>query len=278
MDKKTREEVEALLKKSQAHAEQCAVGSGRNPDLLITQEIIEMQNERGFLTISASSGMIPKSVDLFRRFINRMYKEGFTVTTENNSFYRRPASAVIVEGEAIPVRAKEPIRLKEIPWGSETKKRWTSTGTLCLEIYGGMSDTPNKVLKGQTVKEVEAQFEDIIPYLRKAAARIRKEKAKRAIWEKLREENRLLEQEHEKRITDRMDAVEELVHDAFLLKKVQEIRGYCDLMESRISDQEYLEKIRIVREVADWIDPTVDYTDALLAEKMDVSDVIRLME
>jgi len=278
MDKKTREELEALLKKSQAHAEQCALGSGRNPDVLITREIVEMQNERGFLTISASAGMIPKSVELFRRFINKMYREGFSVTAENGSFYRRPASAVIVEGEAIPVRVKEPIHLEEIPWGSETRKRWSPTGTLCLEIYGGMSDTPHKVLKGKTVKEVEAQFEDIIPYLRKAAARIRKEKAKRAIWEKLREENRRLEQEHEKKMTDRMDAVEELVHDAFLLKKAQEIRGYCDLMESHISDQEYLEKIRIVREVADWIDPTVDYTDALLAEKMDVSDVIRLME
>ena len=142
MDKKTRDELETLLKKSQAHAEQCAVGSGRNPDVLITWELIEMQNERGFLTISASSGMIAKSVELFRRFINRMYREGFTFTAENNPHFRGPSSAVIVDGEAIPVRVKEPIHLKEIPWGSETKKRWFPTGTLCLEIYGGSSGNP----------------------------------------------------------------------------------------------------------------------------------------
>ena len=98
------------------------------------------------------------------------------------------------------------------------------------------------------------------------------------IWQKAEREKELVRQEHQNRINDRRDAFCQVIGDGLLLRKAEEIRCCCDLIESRTTDSSYLEKTRIAREIADWIDPTTDYVDALLSEKMDVSDIIRLME
>ena len=149
MDRKTRNELDALLERSQAHAELCATGRGKNPDVPVTREMLEMQNEKGYLAISASSGMIPRAAELFGIFIRRIYREGFTISTTSKSYYRQPSSAVIVDGEAIPVRVREPIKLKEVPWGSGTRRMYVPTGQLTLEIYGSLSGVPTRASEGR---------------------------------------------------------------------------------------------------------------------------------
>lgn len=52
------------------------------------------------------------------------------------------------------------------------------------------------------------------------------------------------------------------------------MRKFCDNAEQRSPSEEYKKVIAIARSVADWIDPTTDYTDTILAEKYRATDFI----
>ena len=272
MNKKQREDLETLLVRSRFHAEQCTIDNG------ITHSLIMRQNEPGYLTLSVSSGMISRATELYRKVIRRMDREGFSITTENDAHYRQPPTALVVDGEVIPIRIKEPVRLKEIPWGDGTRKAFVPTGQLSIDIFSGTSCTPNREVRGRTFQEVMAQLDALIPYLRRAAVRIRKARLKASEWKREQEEKERIQREHSERIEERLSVARHILKEVALFRKAESIRDYCDRIEQRISDPAFLEKVSVARAVADWIDPTVDYVDSLLSEKMAASDIVRLLE
>ena len=256
MNKEQLSELHSILKRSEEHALTCTIERGYSPG------IIRLQIEKGFLTISVSSKMVKQAINVFELFLRRMYKEGFSLILNCDVYFHCPASAIIVDGEMIPVRIKE-------------KRVAGDHGILILEIYGGTSKRVTKVLEGTKNHQWEASFEKVIPYLHSAANRIRKDRLKWEAWRQRMEEKERLRKEHEKMITDRASVVKSIINEVMLYERAETIRQYCNIVEQRMCKEDNEERITTARQIADWIDPTVDYIDELLSERYKVEDFLK---
>ena len=259
-------ELDAILMKSEQHALGCTLDNGLNI------RIFERQIEKGYLTLCVSSKMVKKAIQLYEVFIRRMYKEGFSLTLENKSFFHCPASALIVDGEAIPVRVKEKRELKTIHAGFN---QYVPTGVLAIDIYGGIRWNVTKTLVETKDYKWSDVFDGIIPYLHSAAARIKKDRLETEAWQQRMAEEARKEREHEQMIKDRASVVRQIMNDVKLYEKAGIIRRYCTFASQNMAFSDaYKEKLSIAMQIADWIDPTIDYTDEILAEKYNVKDFI----
>lgn len=256
----SKSELSSILKKSEAHTKTCTIDNG------ITSCNYRVQVEKGFLTISVSSKMVKTAIKVFERFLLRMFKEGFSLTLDCDTHFHCPASAIIVDGEQVPVRLKEKRDLKRNynGWGYN---QYVPNGILVFDIYGGTSWNPTKVLMKAEGQEWEDAFDDIIPYLHIAAKRIKANRLEAEDWHRKMEEEERLRQEHEQAIEDRASIVKSIVKDIWLFDRAETIRRYCDMAEQRNISDDYLKKIEVARQIADWLDPTVDYEDELLSER-----------
>ena len=261
-------ELDGILKRSEAHALKCTIDRG------ITYRTYEEQIKTGYLTISATTKMVKKAIQLFDMFLRRMYKEGFSLILDNTEYYHRPASAIIVDGEKIPVRVKEKHDVKKEGEGILEHKVLVPSGRLVIEIYGGTHWNLSKTLvkpNGSNWKDV---IESCIPHLHKAASHIREYRLHFEEQARKREEKERIRKEHEKMIKDKASIVKEVLNDAWLYERAQVIRRYCDFAEQIVDSEEYKEMLGIARVVADWIDPTTDYEDELLSEMFDPEDFL----
>ena len=50
------------------------------------------------------------------------------------------------------------------------------------------------------------------------------------------------------------------------------MRKFCDIAAQRSQSEEYKQAIDVARSVANWIDPTTDYVDEILAERYKATD------
>ena len=71
-----------------------------------------------------------------------------------------------------------------------------------------------------------------------------------------------------------MEIAKAVVEDIRLFERAEIMRKFCDNAERRSPSEEYKKVIAIARSVADWIDPTTDYKDTILAEKYRATDFI----
>ena len=261
-------ELEAILRKSEQHAMTCTIDGG------ITDTLYRHQIERGYLTMSVSSKMVKKAVKLFERFLRRMFKEGFSLMLECRSYYHCPASAIVVDGELIPVRLKEKRELKSELHGTWRYNQYIPSGVLVFEIYGGTSRVATRVLMETQSQKWSDVFDNIIPYLHGAAKRIKEDRLKAEEWSRKWEEQERKRKEHEQMIKDRASVVESIMHDVELYEKAETIRRYCDTAEQLASSEEDKKRMATARLIADWIDPTTDYVDEILSERYSVEDFL----
>ena len=259
-------ELDSILAKSEQHAMDCTIDSG------ITNSIYARQIKKGFLTLSVSSKMVKKAIKLYEVFIKRMFKEGCSLTLECESFFHCPASALIVDGEIIPVRVKEKRVLKTIHAGFN---QYVPTGVLAIEIYGGTRWNATKTLTETNDCKWSEVFDGIIPYLHSAAKRIKKDRLETEAWQQEMEEKARKEREYAQMIKDRASVVKQIMKDVRLYERAGIIRRYCTFASQNMSfSDDYKDKLAIAMQIADWIDPTIDYVDEILAEKYDVEDFI----
>ena len=268
MTREQKTELDAILKKSEAHALTCTIDRG------ITNAIYRYQIEKGFLTLSVSSKMVSKAIRVLELFLRRMYKEGFTLILDCRSRYHCPASAIVVDGEIIPVRLKEKRELQFKYYGTSRYGEHVPTGILALEIYGGTSWDATKVLVESEGKKWPQVFEEVIPYLHRAASRLKSNRLASEEWHRKMEEEERKRKEHEKMIKDRASVVESIMHDVKLYEKAETIRNYCNIAETHGSSDEDKARIATARQIADWIDPTTDYVDEILSEKYTAEDFL----
>ena len=261
-------ELDSILRKSEIHTATCTIDNG------ITSCNFRHQIEHGYLTLSVTSKMVKNAIKVFELFLRRMYKEGFSLILDCRTHYHCPASAIVVDGEVMPVRLKEKRQLKSVMHGSWKYNEYIPTGALAFEIYGGTRWNATRVLmetEGQKWNEV---FDNVIPYLHAAAKRIKADRLATEDWQRKQAEERRKREEHEKMIKDRASIVESIMHDVSLYEKAETIRRYCDLFERHVDSEEYRDRIATARHIADWIDPMNDYVDVILAEKYRVEDFI----
>lgn len=257
---------DTILLRSEKHALECTIDNG------ITSSIYNHQIQRGYLTLSVSTKMVKKAIKLYELFFKRLFKEGFSLTLDCRSFYHCPASAIIVDGETIPVRVKEKRELKRMSAGYNA---YIPTGVLAIDIYGGTNWVATKTLVETEKCKWSEVFENIIPYLRTAAARIKEDRLKTEAWQQKMREEDMKRKEHKKMIEDRANVVQQIMKDVQLYVKAETIRKYCKFATQTMAcTDEYKEKMAIAMKIADWIDPTTDYTDEILAELYEVEDFL----
>ena len=259
-------ELNAILMKSEQHALTCTIDYG------ISKGIYRRQVQKGYLTLSVSSTMVKKAIKLYENFFKRMFKEGFSLSLECRAHFNCPASAVIVDGEEIPVRVKEMRELKRISVGYN---QYVPIGLLAIELYGGTTWKATKTLVETEKYKWSEVIENVIPYLRSAAARIKKDRLETEAWQQRMREEELKRKEHRKMIEDRASVVKQIMKDVWLYEKAEIIRKYCKFAEQKmVCSDAYKEKMSVAMQIADWIDPTIDYTDEILAERYKVEDFL----
>ncbi len=261
-------ELGSILKRSEIHAMKCTIDQG------ITYRVFEEQIETGFLTISATTKMVKKAIKLFEVFLRQMYKEGFSLILDYTEYYHCPASAIIVDGEMIPVRVKEIHDVKTEGSGIWAHKVLIPSGELVIELYGGKYGNLTKTLRKPNGSDWKDVIEGFIPYLHKAASRVREFRLLLEERARERDEAERIRKEHEKKIEDRASIVKAVLSDAWLFERAEVIRRYCDYAVQIVGSEEYKEELRIAREIADWIDPTTDYEDELLSEMFNPEDFL----
>lgn len=263
-------ELDSVLRKSEMHAMTCTIDYGTSTSLY------RHQIQRGFLTIAVSSKMIMKAMKVFELFLRRIYKEGFSLILDCNSYIDCPASAIVVDGEMVPVRLKEKQALIRNYEGHKGFNKYVPTGALAMELYGGTTCKATKVLMEKDGQKWKDIFDGIIPYLHSAARRIKADRLEWEEWRRNMQEKERKRKEHEQMIKDRASIVESVMHDVMLYEKAETIRRYCDLFERHVRSDEHKDRLATARQIADWLDPMNDYVDDLLAEKYKVEDFITL--
>ena len=268
MTKEQKTELEAILKKSEIHAMTCTIDRG------ITNNIFRSQIEKGYLTVSVSSKMVGKAIRVFELFLRRMLKEGFSLTLDCRTHYHCPASAIVVDGEIIPVRLKEKRELRFKYYGTSKRGEYIPTGVLAFEIYGGTSWEATKVLVASESQKWPQVFEGVIPYLHRAASRLKANRLASEEWHRKMQEEERKRKEHEQMIEKRASVVESIMHDVGLYEKAETIRRYCNIAEQLTSSEKDRERMATARQIADWIDPTTDYIDEILSVRYCVEDFL----
>ena len=160
-------ELKSILKVSEAHALTCTLERG------LSTHLFNRRIAKGYLSISVSEKKVKEAIRVFNIFLRRMFKEGFFLTLECDK-YHRPASALIVNGETIPIRVKEKYTFSEYrDRFGDRRREATLSGVLMLEIYGGEWWHSTKSLCATNNSSWEDLFNGIIPYLLKASNSIK---------------------------------------------------------------------------------------------------------
>ena len=264
----TQEQLKIALKISETHGRAYARESYNTP------YHCKKQKEPGFLAISVSPKKVKEAVRVYEIFLCRMIQEGYTVDLESSTSYRKPSSAIVVDGKAFSIRVKEKYAYQPGSGGIWTSQTSAPTGVLTLEVYGIGSDKPARVLTASNDAEWEMKANDIIPYLKDAVEqdKIRSKESKK-YWKQREKEERIMKERVRMR-QERAEKAKSIIEDIRLFERAETMRKFCDIAAQRTQSEEYKQAIEVARSVADWIDPTTDYTDPILAKKYDVSDFI----
>lgn len=262
----TQEQLKIALKISETHGRAYARESYNTP------WHHKRQIEPGYLAISVSPKKVKDAVRVYDIFLSRMIQEGYTVDLESATSARKPSSAIIVEGKAFSIRVKEKYAYLPGTGGIWTSQTSAPTGVLTLEVYGIGSDKPARVLTASNDAEWEMKANDIIPYLKAAVEqdKIRSKESKK-YWKQREKEERIMKERVRIR-QKRAEKAKSIIEDIRLFERAETMRKFCDIAAQRTQSEEYKQAIDVARSVADWIDPTTDYVDEILAERYKATD------
>ena len=265
-------ELDTWLRKSEAHARKYPTDYGQ-----ITQGMMRMHNEQGYLAIAVSTAMIPRAMKILESFILKLYNAGLSVTVDDKPHFHCPGSAIIVDGEHIPFKVREKqYRTTTSSYGTDYRTTKPS-GLLEIEIYGADSSwKPSKAYTDTEYTKLEDKLDDIIPYLRKTAVHVRERRLEDEQWQRKRHEEERIRKEHESQIDARAKTAMNILKIISQYRKACTLRGYCDIMEEKFPKEEFADMIAVARSVADWIDPTLAHEDELLSERYSVENFLSI--
>lgn len=261
----TQEQLKIALKISETHARTYSRNSHNTPFNL------RRQNEPGYLTISVSPKMVKRAIKVYEIILNRMIQEGYSVDLERQVSSRSPSSAIVVDGEAFCIRVKEKHAYKPKSGGIWTSQTSVPTGVLTLEVYGIGRCKPAKVLTARNDAEWEMKANEIIPYLKAASEHSKIRSIESEKYWKQREKEERIQKEKVRIRQERAEKARSIIEDIRLFERAETMRKFCDIASQRTQSEEYKQALEVARSIADWIDPTTDYIDPILAEKYDVS-------
>ena len=145
---------------------------------------------------------------------------------------------------------------------------------LVLDLHTGSSHRPSRTLTITDDPTLLTWADSLVPFMRHlAAANAARRLAdaplhlQREAEARQREQLRLLRQSRAHRALS-------ILPDLRLFERAELMRKYCSIALDRTTSEEYKETLEIARSVADWIDPTTDYVDPILAGHYDVKDFL----
>ncbi len=224
--------------------------------------------------MSVSSKTIKRAMSILECVILKFYDAGFELTVDRDR-YRAPASAILYDNEIVSFRIREKQVSQMRTDNGYPTRILVPTGKLELELYAGYFEwKPSKLFADTDYTTLEDKIDDIVPYLKTAIEelkRIHQAEEERRIRQ---EEEKRLQKEHMQVIQARAALLKSILQDILLYEKAMVIRDYCDKIEPSVKSEDYLEKIKVARSFADWINPTTNYKDELLSEFYGVKDFL----
>jgi hypothetical protein len=264
----TTEQLKTALRSSETHAKTYAVKYYNIPSNY------RKQNEPGFLAISASPKKVKEAAKMLGIFLTRLIQQGASIDLDTPGSHGRPSSSLVLEGNYFPVRIKETFAYQEVKYSNRTSSLSKPTGSFVIEIYKGGSFRPSKTITANNEEELPYKADSIFLYMK---AEVEYDKAHREEnelkWKQWQEAERR-RQEEERMLEERADMAKAVIKDIRLFERAETMRKFCIIAEQRSSSEEYKKALAIARSVADWIDPTTDYTDPILAHRYMASDFI----
>ena len=264
----TTEQLKIALKSSEAHAKTYAVKYYNIPSNY------RKQNEPGFLAISVSPKKVKEAVKMLGFFLTQMIQRGASIDLDTPGSHGRPSSSLVLEGKYFPVRIKEIFAYQEVKYGHSSSSISKPTGSFVIEIYKGGSHRPSKTLTANSEEELPNKADSVLLFMKEEIEYSKAHAAENELWQKQREEEERIRIEKENALQERADMVKAVIKDIRLFERAETMRKFCNIAEQRSSSEEYKKALAIARSVADWIDPTTDYTDTILAARYKASDFI----
>lgn len=264
----TAEQLKVALKISETHARTYAIEHYNTPFNY------RRQNEPGYLAISASPKKVKKAIKILGSFLTRLIQQGVTINLACPGSRLCPSSSLVMDGLYFPLRIKEVFATQEVKSKHITFTQKIPTGRFVIEIYKDSYHRPAKTITTQNEEEWPDKASGVIPFLKDVVAQSKAHKAENELWRKQQEENEKRRKEKESILRERVEIAKAVVEDIRLFERAEIMRKFCDNAERRSPSEEYKKVIAIARSVADWIDPTTDYKDTILAEKYRATDFI----
>lgn len=261
----TQEQLKLALSSSEKHARAWPI-KGYNFGSLLAEQV-----RPGFFAISVSEKMVKKAVQILSVFLERMLQAGLSLTLDGYHCYHGPASAIVLDDDQFPFRIREKLEFTTTRDGFGISRTSKTSGVLVLELHRGSQNKPSRTITITDDKALLAWADDMVSYMKKV---VEENKAWRIAYEPIRkqeEEEERLRQEKIRLRQERAQRAKSVLEDIRLFERAEMMRKYCDIAEQRTNSEDYKQTLDIARSVADWIDPTTDYTDPILAEKYDVS-------
>lgn len=264
----TQEQLKLALSSSETHAKSCAFRDYN------TKSLLYEQTKPGYLCISTSKPMVKPAIHVLSVFLGRMLQSGLTITLHASSGYHCPSSAIVVAEDLFPFRVREKLAFTYTHdhWG--TSRSSHPSGTLVLDLHTGSSYRPARTLTITDNPTLLTWADSLIPFMRhlasaNAAARL----AYEPIRLQLEEEERRRQAAHHLRRTRATRALS-ILPNLRLFERAELMRKYCNIALERTTSEEYKETLQIALSVANWIDPTTDYEDPILAGHYNVEDFL----
>ena len=264
----TTEQLKIALKSSEAHARTCTVKYYNIPSNY------RKQNGPGYLAISVSPKKVNEAVKVLKIFLTRLIHQGVSIDLNSPGSHGCPSSALVLEGKHFPIRLKELFAYQEVKDKNRTSSEKRPTGKFVIEIYKYALFRVTKTITANNEDELPEKADSVFHYMKAVVEDSKAHEAENELWRKQREEEERIRKEKERILLERAAMAQSVIEDIRLFERAETMRKYCDRAEQRSPSDEYKKAISVARSVADWIDPTTDYTDPILAGRFRVTDFI----
>jgi len=264
-------EIESWLKETEKTAQRWTC------EYQLSQSTVMQQNSGGHFAMSVTKATYPRAMKLLRLLIRRFQKEGWSLDVSGTG-HMEPASAVIVDGERIPFKIREKHTRVVERSGMWTSNVLKADGRLAVEFYKNGFSHQCKEYADTPYTKAEDKIDDMVVWLRKASVSVREDRLERERWQEENRERERIRQEREAMVKRRVETVQSVMKDFRRYRKAVEIREFCEALRLASHGDEGCEtKVRTALEVADWLDPTVDYTDNLLEGRISLDTLLNML-
>lgn len=243
-----------------------------NPDPMIelTKKILtqrQSQNWESYITadmdkvlnIRVSSTLLPRALRLMDTILKTLRSHGYKIRIE----HRKTLLSIGETEMEISLREKQKRELIKGKYSWQTAE-YHPSGLLVFQArisYSATEWADGKI-------SLENQLSKLITGIKSKAQKQQEYMQElRAYW-KIRDEEKRIEDEKKKRISDELKAFQELMKDVERYRQAKVMREYADELERTITQghtsEEIVKRIEWIRNKADWYDPFINAPDKLL--------------